>query len=363
MDFCRLLRTQQFRVTTAEVMDALRAVMRVDVGDRGDFRLALRSVLSSSPTEWDTFDQLFDLYWGQQELEESEDEAGQDEGPQLLQDNQQQQMAMESAESEEGEGEEEAQAAVYSPVEVLAGKDFSDFKSDEMEALARAIVIIAQKLATRQSRRMKIARKSPRIDLRRSVRRNLRYGGVILEFTRKKRRIRKPRLVLICDVSRSMDQYSRFLLQFIYAFQHVLGRVESFVFSTHLSRVTEYFRMSDIQEALDRISKEVPDWSGGTRIGQSLQSFNERFGLYLDSRTIVIMLSDGLDTGDAELLEEQMEVLRRRARKVIWLNPLLGSPEYRPLARGMSAALPYIDVFAPAHNLASLEDLGKHLTL
>jgi uncharacterized protein with von Willebrand factor type A (vWA) domain len=363
MDFCRLLRAQEFSVTTAEVIDALRAVSKVDIGDRQDFRLALRTVVVSQPEELELFDQLFDIYWGQQEVEESEEEG--DGGDQVIssQDARQLQTSIDQSEDQEGEGEEEVQTAFYSPVEVLSGQDFSAFREEDMAALARAILIIARKLATKQSRRMRIARKSARVDPRRTVRKNLKYGGTIVELAFRKRKIRKPRLVLICDVSRSMDQYSRFLLQFIHAFQHTLGRVESFVFSTQLTRVTEYFRASDIHDALDRISKDVMDWSGGTRIGQSLRTFNERYSLLLDSRTIVIVLSDGLDTGDADLLEEQMSQLRRRARKIIWLNPLLGSPEYRPLARGMSAAMPYLDVFAPAHNLRSLEDLGRHLTL
>lgn len=199
--------------------------------------------------------------------------------------------------------------------------------------------------------------------MRRTFRRNLKYGGTIIELAHKDRKIRKPRIVLICDVSRSMDSYSRFLLQFIYAFQNSLGRVESFVFSTSLTRVTDYFKNEEIVDALDRISREVHDWSGGTRIGQSLRTFNKDFGRkFVDHNTIVVILSDGLDTGDADVLGDAMEELAERANRVIWLNPLLGSQDYRPLARGMSTALPHVDVFAPAHNLASLQDLSRHLT-
>jgi uncharacterized protein len=191
----------------------------------------------------------------------------------------------------------------------------------------------------------------------------LKYGDTIIELARRKKKIRKPRIVLICDVSRSMDSYSRFLLQFIYAFQNSLGKVESFVFSTSLTRVTDYFKHEDIGDALERIAREVHDWSGGTRIGQSLRAFNRDYGQKMvDHNTIVLILSDGLDTGDAEILGEAMEDLAQRACKVIWLNPLLGSQDYRPLARGMSTALPHVDVFAPAHNLASLQELGRHLT-
>jgi len=211
---------------------------------------------------------------------------------------------------------------------------------------------------------MRYGVKGSAVDMRRTMRRNLKYGGTVIELARKQPKIKKTRLILLCDVSRSMDVYSRFLLQFVYALQRVLGRVESFVFSTQLTRVTSYFRTSDIFVAVERVSKEVPDWSGGTQIGRSLETFNERFASTLvDGRTIVIILSDGLDTGDREPIGRAVQALQQRARRVIWLNPLLGNPGYEPLARGMISALPYVDVFAPAHNLASLQNLGKHLEL
>jgi uncharacterized protein with von Willebrand factor type A (vWA) domain len=269
-----------------------------------------------------------------------------------------------SEEGEEGEDGEEIEMPLYSPVEVLVGRDFASFAADEMAEIARAILVVARKLATRESRRYKSTQRGHAIDLRRTIRRNMKFGGTVVELARKKRKIRKPRIVLICDVSRSMDAYSRFLLQFIYALQNTLGKVESFVFSTRLTRVTDYFRSKDIYAALDRIAEEVPDWSGGTRIGQSLHTFNQEWSLRLvNKHTIVLVLSDGLDTGDASVLADEMEQLQRRAGKVIWLNPLLGNEDYRPLARGMSAALPHVNLFASAHNLASLQALGKHLTL
>lgn len=357
------------RVTSSEIIDATRAVTVVDITDKEDFRLALRPTLTRGFDDLEKFDQLFDLFWGEAELDEelAPDEAAPEPGAPQIQDEKGEeslsQLTGEQAESLEAT-DDEAEQAVYSPMEVLTQKDFSSFRADEIARLARAVLLMAQKLATRYSRRMRQTRRGSLVDPRRTMRRSLRYGGTAVELLRKKRKIRKLRLVLLCDVSRSMDAYSRFLLQFIHAFQHALGRVESFVFSTSLTRVTDYFHTNDIYRALDRISREVPDWSGGTRIGLSLRAFNREFApRVVNSNTVIIVLSDGLDTGDTELLESSMQELRRRARKLIWLNPLLGSPEYRPLARGMSAALPFVDFFAPAHNLASLEELGKHLTL
>jgi uncharacterized protein with von Willebrand factor type A (vWA) domain len=367
LQFGRLLRSYEMLVTPSEIFDGLRALESVDLNDRSEVQLALRTTLTSKLEDLPVFDQLFEIFWrsliAEQEAEGPEDALvnpnaeGEPDGQQKMQ------VRLEAKEDGEESDEGEEELALYSPVEVVTDKDFSAFQADEMAEIARAILIIAKRLATRESRRTRIASKSHLIDPRRTMRRNLKYGDTIIELAHKTKKIRKPRIVLICDVSRSMDSYSRFLLQFIYAFQNSLGRVESFVFSTSLTRVTDYFRNEEIGEALERIAREVHDWSGGTRIGQSLRTFNKEYGRKLvDHNTIVLVLSDGLDTGDAEVLGEAMEELAERACKVIWLNPLLGSQDYRPLARGMSTALPHVDVFAPAHNLASLQELGRHLT-
>jgi uncharacterized protein with von Willebrand factor type A (vWA) domain len=367
LQFGRLLRSYEMLVTPSEIFDGLRALETVDLNDRAEVQLALRTTLTSRLEDLPRFDELFEVFWrtltseqesdGTEESVASPGEEGDQEGQQKMQ------VRLEAKQNgEEGEeGEEEL--ALYSPAEIVTDKDFSAFQAEDMEEIARAILVIAKRLATRESRRTRVASKSHLIDPRRTMRRNLKYGDTVIELARKTKKIRKPRIVLICDVSRSMDSYSRFLLQFIYAFQNSLGRVESFVFSTSLTRVTDYFKHEEISDALERIAREVHDWSGGTRIGQSLRAFNSEYGRRLvDHNTIVLILSDGLDTGDAEVLGEAMEDLAERACKVIWLNPLLGSQDYRPLARGMSTALPHVDVFAPAHNLASLQELGRHLT-
>ena len=367
IDFCRLLRQREMLVTPSEVIDAIRTADAVDLSDRQEFKTALRSVLTAKPEDIPLHDASFDEFWrtrmperAQEQGEEgvaSEDaEAEGEEMPQP-------QMA-EGDESEADDDEEGLDMPLYSPVEVLASRDFSTFVPDEMQDIARAIMVIARRLSTRESRRYRSTQRGHAIDLRRTMRRNIKYGGTVIELAKKKRKIRKPKIVLICDVSRSMDTYSKFLLQFIYALQNTLGRVESFVFSTRLTRVTDYFRSSDIYTALDRIAREVPDWSGGTRIGESLKTFNADWALRtVNKHTIVLIMSDGLDTGDASVLEHEMEQIQRRAARVIWLNPLLGNEDYRPLARGMSAALPHVNLFASAHNLASLQALGKYLAL
>jgi uncharacterized protein with von Willebrand factor type A (vWA) domain len=199
------------------------------------------------------------------------------------------------------------------------------------------------------------------VDLRRTLRANLTKGDLIdLRYRERKRK--KVRLVLLCDVSGSMDLYSRFLLQFLFALQSVFGRVETFTFSTRLTRITEHLHARSYRQVLRRLA-EVRDWSGGTKIGESLAQLNREWPGLVDRRTIVIVLSDGWDTGEPELLARELLRIKRRAGRVIWLNPLLGNPSYEPLTRGMAAALPLVDDFAPGHNLAALRDLATKLSL
>jgi uncharacterized protein with von Willebrand factor type A (vWA) domain len=195
------------------------------------------------------------------------------------------------------------------------------------------------------------------------MRQSLRTGGDVVELRFRERRRRKTKLVLLCDVSGSMDLYSRFLLQFLYALQNCFARVETFVFSTRLNRVTEQLRRRPYAAALRRLSTGVDDWSGGTCIGECLAAFAAGWPRLVDRRTIIVVVSDGWDAGNPTVLGATLAALRARAGRMVWLNPLLGSPSYRPETRGMVAALPHLDVFAPVHNLASLRALARHLVL
>jgi uncharacterized protein with von Willebrand factor type A (vWA) domain len=240
-------------------------------------------------------------------------------------------------------------------------QDFSTFSAEQLDEVFRLTVLIAKRLARRISRRRRPVRRKGKVDLRRTLRANL-TRGEILELRFRARRRRKVRLVLLCDVSGSMDLYSRFLLQFLFALQSVFGRVETFAFSTRLTRITDHLKARSYRQVLRRLA-EVRDWSGGTRIGESLAQFNREWPMLVDRRTIVIVLSDGWDTGDPDVLASELLRIKRRAARVIWLNPLLGNPSYEPLTRGMVAALPLVDQFAAAHNLASLRALAGHLVV
>ena len=370
--FGQMLRAAGMPLTVGELMDGVRALNAVDLLDRQDVYLALRTTLVARHEEFPIFDRCFEAFWRFQAEEGQgldglttpvsppipEEHAGPS-GPEASQ--KKVQVALEGWEEEGEDDGEPLEVPGVSEKEILMDQDFSAFPVEDLDEVARLTILIAKRLARRISRRRRPTRRGGVIDMRRSIRANL-MKGEIIELRRRERRRRKVRLVLLCDVSGSMDLYSRFLLQFLYALQNVFGRVETFTFSTRLTRVTEHLKGASYRQALARLT-EVRDFSGGTRIGESLQEFNARWGHLLDRHTIVILLSDGWDTGEPDVLANEMLTLKRKAGRVIWLNPLLGNPSYEPLTRGMAAALPLVDHFAAAHNLASLRDLAGHLNL
>ncbi|PYO00687.1 MAG: hypothetical protein DMD91_10065 [Candidatus Rokuibacteriota bacterium] len=367
--FAALLRREGLPITLVQTTDAVRALEHLDLGDRDELRLGLRTVFVGRPEELPAFDRAFDAFWRPESAADvglpglvqptpSGDENGSVSGGTQKREA----LALETwAGEDEPESGEPLGVPAVSDQEALSGRDFSTFTPDQLDEVYRLTVQIARRLARRLSRRRRPVGRRGRIDLRRTLRANLSRGDLIdLKFRRRKRR--KLRLVLLCDVSGSMDLYSRFLLQFLFALQNVFGRVETFTFSTRLTRVSEYLKGRSYRQVLRRLT-DVRDWSGGTRIGESLAQFNRDWSHVVDRRTIVIVLSDGWDTGEPELLAGELLRIKRRAGRMIWLNPLLGNPSYEPLTRGMAAALPLVDDFAAAHNLASLRDLASRLTL
>jgi len=370
--FGQMLRAAGLPLTITELMDGVRALDAVDLLDRQDVYLALRTTLVARHEEFPAFDRCFDAFWRFQAEEGQgldglttptepaipEEPAGGN-GPEAAQ--KKVSVALEGWEEQADDDGEPLEVPGVSDKEILMDQDFSAFPVEDLDEVARLTILIAKRLARRISRRKRPTRRGGVIDMRRSIRANL-MKGEIIELRRRERRRRKVRLVLLCDVSGSMDLYSRFLLQFLYALQNVFGRVETFTFSTRLTRVTEHLKGASYRQALARLT-EVRDFSGGTRIGESLQEFNARWGNLVNRHTIVLMLSDGWDTGEPDVLANELLAIKRKAGRLIWLNPLLGNPSYEPLTRGMAAALPLVDHFAAAHNLASLRDLAGHLNL
>lgn len=250
----------------------------------------------------------------------------------------------------------------WSAREVLRHKDFAEMTAEEVTEVERMISGLAWNPGQRRARRRQPG-PGGIADLRRTLRRNLRHGGEILQWAHRERTSKPRPVVVLADISGSMERYTRLLLFFLYGLARGLDRrVEAFLFGTRLTRVTRELAGRDAYTALVEVSRTVPDWSGGTRIGESLKAFNFQWARrVLSGGAIVLIVSDGWDRGDPELLASEMARLQRSCHRLIWLNPLLGSPEYEPLTRGIRAALPFVDDFLPVHSLASLEDLSRRL--
>jgi uncharacterized protein len=255
-----------------------------------------------------------------------------------------------------------ADVLIFSASEALRKKDFSQFTPEELAEARRLIESMNWRLGTRLTRRRQRAVHGAYIDHRATLRGAMKQGGVPLELKWRERKERMRPLVLICDISGSMDRYSRLLLRFVHALEHGLDGVEVFVFGTRLTRITRALRKKNVDQAIADVVASVDDWSGGTRIGESIKAFNYKWSRrVLRSGATVVIISDGWDRGDPQLLGTEMARLQRSCRRVIWLNPLLGAPGYQPLTQGIRASLPYVDHFLPIHNLKSLESLARLL--
>ncbi|HWN97761.1 MAG TPA: VWA domain-containing protein [Blastocatellia bacterium] len=371
--FCRALREQGLVVTPAEAVDAIRTVGLIDANDREETFLSLRSVLTSRVEEFPVFEELFEVFWVrlagtpqpwkvvERETESSLKQRVRPSSPPS--ERKELGFFLEHWAEASSNDAEPINVPLASSAESNAEKDLRRLGSNDLEEIARVARRIVKKLASRPSRRWKPVRRGTRVNLRRSLRNSLKTGGELIDLSFRRRKQKKTRLVVICDVSGSMDLYSRLFLQFVYGLQNSFARVETFVFSTSLQRITGHLKNRAYEQALDSLSANVRGWSGGTLIGQSIATFNSVWPTLVDRRTIVVILSDGWDTGEPDELASSLGSLKRRAGRLIWLNPLLGSATYQPLTRGMQAALPHIDVFAPLHDLASLRALEPHLVL
>jgi hypothetical protein len=364
--FVEGLREREIEVTTAQLMTAVAALRHIDAMSRGDFREALAASLLTSIEEREAFDVWFDEFWSlpvppAETAAASPPAAGGGgrQGEAWRTEFRRVEGRVAGARAQRSEGE----PLSYSPDDVLMKKDFSTYTSQDVRRARRLIRALAPRLATARSRRQEPAQSGREPDLRRSLREAARRGGgEVARLLRRRRKLRKLRLALLCDVSGSMDVYSRFLVQFVYAMQAELPQVNAFLFSTRLYDVTQVLRGRRFEDAMAQLAKRVEAWSGGTDIGGALRAFNVEYARrWSTSRLVVVLLSDGWDRGDTAMLAAEMARLKRVAYRLIWLNPLLGNPEYRPLTRGMAAALPFLDEFLPAHSLASLARLGSLL--
>ena len=364
--FARLLHDSGIEAGPRRLTDATRALTYIDLKRETDFRGALRSVFVSRKEDIPTFEAAFDIFWAPPDPRIT---AGAIPGrSRPLRMSPERAAAWSAAlglSSSQMSREQEARSVPatssgYSAEELLRQKDFEEMTWEETEQVRRLLEQAAWRVAERRTRRMRAGKTGP-IDLRRSARHAIRSSGELMQLFRKRPRLRRRPLVLICDVSGSMERYSRLLMIFAYAIAR-REDLEAFVFSTRLTRITRQLRQRDLDKALEAVSKGVHDFSGGTRIGDALADFNRHWARrVLGHGAVVIIVSDGWDRGDPDQLTAELIHLRRSAHRLVWLNPLIGSEGYQPLTRGMAAALPYCDDFLAAHNVQALDDLGRLL--
>lgn len=361
--FGRVLRRAGLDVHHGRMLDAVHAVTLIDIGQKADVRSTLRSLLVHRHEDLARFDAAFDLFFrSRQPASSGLPLFSLGERPRVV--------ARPSAgtpvrlEDDARNGSPSGSSLVvgaYSPAEISRTKDFSEFTEAELARAQAMLATLPWHLGVRRTRRWEAAH-GRAIDLRRLARRNVMRGSDVLELPRRRRRQAPRPVVLLGDVSGSMERYSRVLLHFAYGLARGTRHVESFVFATRLTRVTRSLAAPGADKGLSRLVSRLQDWGGGTRIGEALRDFNIHWARRaMRNGPVVLIVSDGWDRGDPALLARELARVRRRSRRLVWLNPLLGRASYEPLTRGMQAALQFVDDFLPAHNLASLEDLARHL--
>lgn len=380
--FGRLLRSAGIPMSAGREIELLNALALVDLRNRDRVYQASRAMLVSHRDHGPLFDRAFDLFFStlfvrppdpeqfeRQAIPPPPDQVDAPAGSEpedrtiSLEDMQtQKQIAPKDEAERESEGEESAQAQTYSAVEILRQKDFDDYTPEELAAARELMRQLRLRPGVRRTRRMVRSPHGDKLDMRRIVRTMHRTAGEPAKLHFRHRKVKRRQIVLLCDVSGSMERYSRVLLQFLHAARQGLADVEVFVFGTRLTRVTRDLAHRDLDSALELIAERVLDFAGGTRIGRSLHDFNRHWARrVLGHGAIVIVISDGWDRGDPMLLADEMARLQRSCFRLMWLNPLLGLPEYQPITIGMRTALQHVDDFLPSHNLASLERMARRL--
>lgn len=367
--FAEVLRRLGLEAGPANVLDMVRATEHVHIGRRGEFYQAARSIFVHRRQDLPIFDEAFQVFWRkpntarsgmdlrsmgeQRRFRRPQVSAGRDE-------------PVDDALALEGDPDDDSISRVdltrtYSAREVLRQKDFAQFTGREIDEARRMMAALRWDLGQRRTRRL-VPGHGAGLDVRRSLRRSLQYGGEMFDLVQRGPKSRPRSLSLICDVSGSMERYTRMLLHFIHAV--AAGQpIEAFLFATRLTRITRQLRYRSIDQAITEVSRAVPDWAGGTRIGDAVKTFNYQWlRRTLRGQSIVMIISDGWDRGDPELLARETSRLQRSCHRLMWLNPLLGSPDYQPLTLGMQAALPYVDDFLPVHNMNSLQALADRLS-
>ncbi len=373
MHFGRVLRSAGLPVGPGKIIDAVNAVSEVGVAQRRDFFWSLHAVFVNRRDQHEIFDQAFHIFWRDPRLLERmmgilmPQEFGEEEpGPEPEPPSRRVMEAMSPGDSEDGDQEDEDKepeieveaTLTASANELLQTMDFDDMSADEIARAKAAIARMRLSIRDVPTRRYRPSHQAGRIDMRATFRAAMRFGGAVIPLQFRKRRRRVPPLVILCDISGSMGRYTRMLLHFMHAITNDRDRVHTFLFGTRLTNVTRHLRYKDVDIALEKCTELVEDWSGGTRIGESLADFNRWWSRrVLGQGAVVMLISDGLDRDAGRGLSIEMERLHKSCRRLIWLNPLLRFDGFEPKSQGIRAILPHVDEFRPVHNLESLTEL------
>ena len=363
--FGRLLRRAGIDVQPGRLLDLVAALRHIDLSAQDEVYHTCRALLVHRREQFPIFDSVFSAFWRERRLGEMRTDAPPDASRASAAALEEVLLLDALGGDASGEGGNppapERSVKTWSDSGGLAEKDFAVLTAAEIVEARNALSRLSWNPGERRTRRWERGR-GTRIDLRRAIADSLRTGGDVVKLPRRRRRVRPRPLVVLCDVSGSMERYSRMLLHFAHALMLRHQRVEAFLFSTRLTRVTRQLRVRRPDEALAAVGQSVGDWSGGTRIGSAVKEFHQRWGRRaLNGGPVVLLISDGWDRGDPEELRAQIARLQRRSHRLIWLSPLVGTPNYAPLTRGLQAALPYVDDFLPSRTLANLADLAEHL--
>lgn len=364
--FVHLLRSMDLKVGAGQSVDFCRALTEVPITDRMALHDAALCTLITKPEDIPLFETAFAFYFRPlSDFDPAQLAIPVVRVPQRPLRVPRRKPAAPPEDPSDGEESEEQKVGVtlaYSASETLRARDFGSFSYEEVQQARDMMRRMHWRPAMRRTRRKRASKRRGSLDLRQMMRTSMRFAGEPLRLTYRRPRYRRRPLVVLCDISGSMDRYSRMLLHFVHTLSDGIGQVETFVFGTRLTRITRLLRSKDVDDAVAMVSKQVLDWSGGTRIGTTIRDFNVRWSRRVMSRgPVVLVISDGWDRGDPQLLSREMARLQRSCHRLIWLNPLLGNPRYQPLTQGMQAALPFIDDFLPVHNLNSVAQLGSML--
>jgi uncharacterized protein with von Willebrand factor type A (vWA) domain len=364
--FGRVLRRASVDVHRGRLLDVIDALGHVDLGARDEVYHTCRALLVHRQEQIPIFDRAFAAFWRVHYEGEPRPQPRPDESRASVVEIEKV-LAPDEVDAPSGANEggnaptTKGGLKAWSDRGGLADKDFATFTSDEIAEAGAALARLVWNPGERRTRRW-IRGRGSRIDLRRAIADSVRTGGDVVKFGRRTRRVRPRALVLLCDVSGSMERYSRMLLHFAHAVTRRHHRVEAFLFSTQLTRITRQLRAPRADLALAAVSRSVPDWSGGTRIGGAVKEFHQRWSRrVLNGGPVVLLISDGWDRGEPGELRDQIARLQRSCHRLVWLNPLIGTADYAPLTRGLQAALPFVDDFLPARTLTNLADLAVHL--